>query len=40
MDENAESLDQTAAGEGFRIVAQRGSTKDDVFRAMFLEDDD
>mmetsp|Transcript_27697 Transcript_27697/g.83004 ORF Transcript_27697/g.83004 Transcript_27697/m.83004 type:complete len:746 (-) Transcript_27697:40-2277(-) len=40
VDENAESLDQTMAGEGFRIVAQRGSTKDDVFRAMFLEDDD
>ena len=28
------------AGEGFRIIASKRGTKDDIYRAMFLEDDD
>ena len=39
-DENIASLDQSRAGEGFRIIASKRSSKDDIYRAMFLEDDD
>ena len=39
-DENIASLDQSRAGEGFRIIASKRGTKDDIYRAMFLEDDD
>ena len=39
-DENCASLDQSRAGDGFRIIASRNTSKDDVYRAMFLEDDD
>lgn len=40
QDENIASLDQSRAGEGFRIIASKRSSKDDIYRAMFLEDDD
>ena len=33
-------MDQSRAGEGFRIIASKRSSKDDIYRAMFLEDDD
>ena len=39
-DENIASLDQSRAGNGFRIIACKRGTKDDIYRAMFLEDDD
>ena len=39
-DENIASLDQSRAGQGFRIIASKRSSKDDIYRAMFLEDDD
>ena len=39
-DENIASLDQSRAGNGFRIIASKRSSKDDIYRAMFLEDDD
>ena len=31
---------QSRAGDGFRIIASKRSSKDDIYRAMFLEDDD
>jgi len=39
-DDNCASLDQSRADDGFRIIASRSTTKDDIYRAMFLEDDD
>lgn len=39
-DDNCASLDQSRADDGFRIIASRNTTKDDIYRAMFLEDDD
>ena len=38
--EVVESMDQSRAGQGFRIIASKRGSKDDVYRAMFLEDDD
>lgn len=38
IDEEIHSLDQSLAGENYRIVATRGSNTDDVYKAMFLEE--
>lgn len=37
-DEELHSLDQTLAGENYRIAAKRGSVTDDVYKAMFMEE--
>lgn len=39
-DAEADTLDQSRAGAGFRIVAHRRSAEDDVYKAMFLEEDE
>ena len=39
-DAEADTLDQSQAGAGFRIVAHRRAGKEDVYKAMFLEDDE
>jgi hypothetical protein len=38
-DTEDDTLDQSNVAEGFRIVARRPANKDDVYKAMFLEDD-
>ena len=37
-DTELESLDQSYAGDGFKIVAYKRSTTDDVYKAMFADD--
>ncbi|KAJ8603754.1 hypothetical protein CTAYLR_000296 [Chrysophaeum taylorii] len=37
-DEDLASLDQSFAGEGFRIVASRSKTTDDIYKDMFEDD--
>ena len=39
-DEEADTLDQSCVEDGFRIVATRRSAQSDVYKDMFLEDDD
>jgi len=38
-DAEASTLDQSRAGDGYRIVCIRHSARDDVYKAMFLEGD-
>jgi len=37
-DDELSSLDQSFAGEGYKIVAYKASTTDDVYKAMFADD--